>query len=92
MNRLIQRKTTLQDIQFISKSVEDHNLKKKYGTSLEMFMRRNYDSELKEKVNVLRNQFHKIGKDKTSLISFEDVKDFFNSSKVSNQTYKFSVK
>ena len=51
-------------------------MKKKYGTSFNEYMSREHSKEVLQEINLLRGQFEKFGKSKTSNISLDELQDF----------------
>ena len=51
----------------------DENLKKRYGTSVNEYMTREHAKEVRNQINILRGEFEKIGKSKTSQLSPDDL-------------------
>ena len=65
----LQRKTTLQTATTLATTTVDQNLRQKYGTSVDEFMTREHQKNIKKKIAELRQQFQTINKDKNSFIS-----------------------
>jgi uncharacterized FlgJ-related protein len=57
--------------------VTDQNLKNRFGTSVNEYMTHEQSKIIQEKINLLRNEFAKIGKSKTSQITFNELLSFF---------------
>jgi succinate dehydrogenase/fumarate reductase flavoprotein subunit len=72
------KKTTLQQAEMLVDNVIDENLKKRYGTSVNEYMTREHAKDIRNQINELREEFKKIGKSKTSTLSFEELHDFLN--------------
>ena len=79
---MIKRKTTLQAANAVAENAEDIDLKKRYGTSIEEYMSREHAKEIRKKINSLRQEFQSIDKDKDSLITKDELRDFFNKKNV----------
>jgi hypothetical protein len=79
------KKTTLQTAEILADSAVDNNLKKRYGTSVNEYMTRAYTKEVREKINVLRKEFEKIGKSKNSSISIDELYTFLSKINVRNK-------
>ena len=72
------KKTTLQTAEMLADSAIDQNLKKRYGTSVNEYMTREHAKEMQNQINILRGEFEKIGKNKNSTLSLEELQDFLN--------------
>ena len=72
------KKTTLQTAEMLADSAVDQNLKKRYGTSVNEYMTREHAKEMQNQINILRGEFEKIGKNKNSTLSLEELQDFLN--------------
>ena len=70
------KKNTLQTVEMLQGSTLNENLKKKYGTSFNEYMSREHSKEVLQEINLLRGQFEKFGKSKTSNISLDELQDF----------------
>ena len=70
------KKTTLQTAEILAGSATDENLKKRYGTSVNEYMSREHAKEVRNQINILRGEFEKFGKSKTSPLSLEELHDF----------------
>jgi hypothetical protein len=68
----------LQTAQILAEGVTDENLKNRYGTSVNEYMTREHSKEIQKKINQLRDEFSKIGKNKNSQITFNELVSFFN--------------
>lgn len=79
---MIKRKQTIQAAKDLVAETIDENLKQRYGTSINEYMSRDHDKEIKKEILKLREQFKSIDKDKDSLISKEEVKEFLNKTSV----------
>ena len=79
---MIQRKNTLQAANEVAEEAVDIDLKKRYGTSIEEYMTRGHAKEIRKKINSLRQEFQSIDKDKDSLITKDELRDFFNKKNV----------
>ena len=73
---MFNKKTTLQTAEMLADNAKDENLKKRYGTSVNEYMTREHAKEVRNQINVLRGEFEKIGKSKTSTLSLEELHDF----------------
>ena len=73
---MLNKKTTLQTAEMLADNARDENLKKRYGTSVNEYMTREHAKEVRQQINVLRGEFEKIGKSKTSTLSLEELHDF----------------
>jgi hypothetical protein len=62
----------------LAEGVTDENLKNRYGTSVNEYMTREHSKEIQKKINQLRDEFSKIGKNKNSQITFNELVSFFN--------------
>ena len=72
------KKTTLQTAEMLADSAIDQNLKKRYGTSVNEYMTREHAKEMQNQINILRGEFEKIGKNKNSTLSLEELQNFLN--------------
>ena len=79
---MYQKKTTLQTAQIVVEGATDSNLKNRYGTSVNEYMAHEQSKIIREKINQLRNEFAKIGKSKTSQITFDELTTFFHDNNV----------
>ena len=75
---MLGKKTTLQTAQILAEGETDENLKNRYGTSVNEYMTREHSKEIQKKINQLRDEFSKIGKNKNSQITFNELVSFFN--------------
>ena len=75
---MLGKKTTLQTAQILAEGVTDENLKNRYGTNVNEYMTREHSKEIQKKINQLRDEFSKIGKNKNSQITFNELVSFFN--------------
>jgi len=73
---MFNKKTTLQTAEMLADNAKDENLKKRYGTSVNEYMTREHAKEVRNQINVLRGEFEKIGKSKTSTLSLEELHNF----------------
>ena len=73
---MLNKKTTLQTAEMLADTAIDENLKKRYGTSVNEYMSREHAKEVRNQINVLRGEFEKYGKSKTSPLSLEELYDF----------------
>ena len=73
---MFNKKTTLQVAGMLADTAIDENLKKRYGTSVNEYMTREHTKEMQIQINNLRNEFARMGKDKTSPISLDELYDF----------------
>lgn len=73
---MFDKKTTFQVAGMVADTAVDENLKKRYGTSVNEYMSREHAKEVRNQINNLRNEFAKIGKDKTSPLSLNELYDF----------------
>jgi hypothetical protein len=87
---MINRKNTIQAAKELAAGTIDENLKQRYGTSIDEYMSRNRDKEIKKEISKLREQFQSIDKDKDSLISKDELKDFLNKTSVKKFIINFS--
>lgn len=71
------KKNTLKTAQMFVEGVTDQNLKNRFGTSVNEYMTHEQSKIIQEKINLLRNEFAKIGKSKTSPITFNELLSFF---------------
>ena len=76
------RKNTLQAANEVAEDAVDIDLKKRYGTSIEEYMSREHAKEIRKKINSLRQEFQSSDKDKDSLITKDELRDFFNKKNV----------
>ena len=72
------KKTTMQTIEMLADKTSDENLKKRYGTSVNEYMTREHSKEVLQEINLLRAHFEKFGKNKTSTLSLDELKDFLS--------------
>ena len=72
------KKTTLQTAEMLADSTFNENLKKHYGTSVNEYMSRAHSKEVLQEINLLRGQFEKFGKTKTSNLSLFELQDFLS--------------
>ena len=79
---MIHRKNTLQAANEVAEDAVDIDLKKRYGTSIEEYMSREHAKEIRKEINSLRQEFQSIDKDKDSIITKEELRDFFNKKNV----------
>ena len=70
------KNNTMQTVEMLQGSTFNENLKKKYGTSFNEYMSREHSKEVLQEINLLRGQFEKFGKSKTSNISLDELQDF----------------
>ena len=70
---MFNKKTTLQTAEMLADTAIDENLKKRYGTSVNEYMTREHAKEVRNQINILRGEFEKIGKSKTSPLSLDDL-------------------
>lgn len=73
---MFNKKTTLQTAEMLADSAIDENLKKRYGTSVNEYMEREHTKEVRNQINILRAEFEKIGKNKMSPLSLDELYDF----------------
>ena len=73
---MFNKKTTLQTAEMLADTAMDENLKKRYGTSVNEYMTREHKKEVQNQINTLREEFGKIGKNKMSSLSFDELYDF----------------
>ena len=73
---MFNKKTTLQTAEMLADSAVDENLKKRYGTSVNEYMAREHTKEVRKQINSLRAEFEKIGKNKMSPLSLDELYDF----------------
>ena len=73
---MFNKKTTLQTAEMLADTAMDENLKKRYGTSVNEYMTREHAKEVRNQINILRGEFEKIGKNKTSQLSLDDLYTF----------------
>ena len=71
------KKNTLQIAQMLVEGVTDPNFRNSFGTIVNEYMTREQSKIIQEKINFLRNEFAKIGKFKTSPITFNELLSFF---------------
>lgn len=69
------KKNTLQTAEMLADSAFNENLKKRYGTSLNEYMSREHSKEVLQEINLLRSQFEKFGKTKTSTLTLNELQD-----------------
>ena len=81
------KKNTLQTVEMLQGSTLNENLKKKYGTSFNEYMSREHSKEVLQEINLLRGQFEKFGKSKTSNISLDELQDFLIKINVKKKFY-----
>jgi uncharacterized FlgJ-related protein len=74
---MYEKKNTLKTAQMFVEGVTDQNLKNRFGTSVNEYMTHEQSKIIQEKINLLRNEFAKIGKSKTSQITFNELLSFF---------------
>ena len=79
------KKSTLQTAQMFVEGVTDENLKNRYGTSVNEYMSHEQSKRIQEKINMLRNEFAKIGKSKNNPITFDELKSFFSERNVNKK-------
>ena len=82
---MFNKKTTLQTAEMLADTAMDENLKKRYGTSVNEYMTREHKKEVQKQINNLREEFEKIGKNKMSSLSFDELFDFLQ--KINVKTY-----
>ena len=73
---MLNKKTTLQTAEMLADTAVDENLKKRYGTSVNEYMSREHAKEVRNQINVLRGEFERYGKSKTSPLSLDELYDF----------------
>ena len=78
------KKNTLQTAQLFAEKITDEKLKSRFGTSVNEYMGREHSKAIREKINLLRNEFTQIGKSKTDNITFEELISFFNERNVNH--------
>jgi hypothetical protein len=83
----LQRKTTLQTASEVIADTVDVNLKERYGTSIDEYMSREHEKEIRKQINLLRNEFQSIDKNKDSFLTKEELKEFFNKNNVKIYLY-----
>jgi len=83
---MIKTKTTLQAVSNIEKESVDQNLKARYGTSVEEYMSREHQKELRKEINDLRNEFKFMDKTKNSYLTHDEIIEFLKS-KDPNKNY-----
>lgn len=83
----LQRKTTLQTASEVIADTVDVNLKERYGTSIDEYMSREHEKEIRKQINLLRNEFQSIDKNKDSFLTKEELKEFFNKNNVNIYLY-----
>ena len=82
---MFNKKTTLQTAEMLADTAMDENLKKRYGTSVNEYMTREHKKEVQKQINNLREEFEKIGKNKMSSLSFDELFDCLQ--KINVKTY-----
>ena len=75
---MFKKRTTLQTAQMFLEDMTDENLKSRFGTSVNEYMGREHSKAIREKINLLRNEFTQIGKAKTDNITFDELISFFS--------------
>ena len=83
---MIKTKTTLQAVSNIEKESVDKNLKARYGTSVEEYMSREHQKELRKEINDLRSEFKFMDKTKNSYLTHDEIIEFLKS-KDPNKNY-----
>ena len=71
------KKSTLQTAKILVEGVTDPDLRNRFGTSVNEYMTHEQSKIIQEKINLLRNEFSKIGKSKTNPITFNELLSFF---------------
>lgn len=84
---MLTKKTTLQAASMLAEGANDENLKSRYGTSVDEYMSREHAKEVRQKINDLRGEFLKIGKDKNDTLTFEELTNFFNQNNVTQNLF-----
>ena len=84
---MYQKKNTMQTAQLFAEEITDERLKNRFGTSVNEYMGREQSKAIREKINMLRNEFTQIGKSKTDLITFGELTTFFNERNVNNYLF-----
>ena len=72
------KKNTLQTAQLFAEEITDEKLKSRFGRSVNEYMGREHSKAIREKINLLRNEFTQIGKAKTDNITFDELISFFS--------------
>ena len=80
---------TFQTAQLFAEEITDEKLKNRFGTSVNDNMGREKPKVIKEKINILRNEFTQIGKSKTDTITFDELTTFFSERNVNIYLYIF---
>ena len=75
---MLNKKSTLQAAEMLAEGAVDENLKKRYGTSVNEYMTREHAKEVRNQINILRSEFEKIGKNKNSPITIEEIQDLLS--------------
>ena len=76
------KKNTMQTAQLFAEEIKDENLKNRFGTSVIEYMGREHSKAIREKINLLINEFTQIGKSKKDSITFEELTAFFHDKSV----------
>jgi hypothetical protein len=79
----LKRKNSEEIMNYLTSKLLDDNLMKRYGTSLNVNMGRDYEKYLDQKFLQLKHEFDIINKDLDDVITIKELKDFVNN-KASN--------
>lgn len=79
--RGLKRKNTVEQTNELTQYTIDPKLVERYGTSIANYMGRDYNNQLKSRIETLRKEFEVIDKDKNSFLSLEELTDFFKNSR-----------
>ena len=80
--KMYAKKNTMQTAQLFAEEIKDENLKNRFGTSVNEYMGRAHSKAIRDKINLLRNEFTQIGKSKKDSITFEELTAFFHDKNV----------
>jgi hypothetical protein len=75
---MVDRKNTLDIASFLTQQLLDDNLMKRYGTSLNVNMGREYQKHLEKKYHQLKTEFDSINKNTDDIITIDELTDFIN--------------
>jgi hypothetical protein len=75
---MVDRRNTLDVASILTQQLLDDNLMKRYGTSLNVNMGREYQKHLEKKYSRLKAEFDSINKNTDDIITIDELTDFIN--------------
>lgn len=79
---MIGKKKTILVASMLAEGATDDKMELRYGSSIEEYMTREHAKDVRKKINILRSEFSRIGKEKSSNITIDELTDFFNQGNV----------